>query len=589
MDDDQQFCLRWNNHQSTLVAVFDTLLENGTLVDCTLAAEGKCLNAHKVVLSACSPYFEALLSRHFDKHPILILKDVKFQELKAMMDYMYRGEVNISQDQLGALLKAAESLQIKGLSDNRKGEPERKTAPVPPPPKSPQQTSALPKVQGLTIEQRSRDDSREGSLSPGPRKKKRLRRKSEELDNHDASNSSESHSLPAQNIPSSLPAASKINADVPEPVETKSDILRHKQPDDIPQVPIIKEKIETHTELMLEPKSEYVEEMNEDSIEDLTLDDDDLSNMEQLEDQAGPSHGNAGEGSSQGFGGWHMGNQSQDEVFLAAQEAVGAHRDSQDEMEEPWKTIECEASLPSKSKARYEKTYAMFKQWLDTRNLAITEQSLLQFFIERSKNLNSPSSLWVEYSILKTTININDNMNIGQFHKLAHFLKKKSIGYKVKQAKVFTRDEMFKFLREAPDDTYLMMKVVMIMGIAGACRREDLSYLTIDNVEDKGSVVIVKLPNKITKVSRMFTIIDNEEGNFLHYFRKYVNLRPKNATSRRFFYGYRQGRCVNQLVGINKIGQVPQMIANYLKLDEPHLYTGHSLRRTSATLLANLM
>ncbi|XP_063915145.1 longitudinals lacking protein, isoforms H/M/V isoform X6 [Zophobas morio] len=334
MEDDQQFCLRWNNHQSTLVAVFDTLLENGTLVDCTLAAEGKCLNAHKVVLSACSPFFESLLSRHYDKHPILILKDVKFQELKAMMDYMYRGEVNISQDQLGALLKAAESLQIKGLSDNRKGgETDRKpAAPPPAPSKSPQPTS-LPKVQGLTIEQRNRDDSREGSQSPGPRKKKRIRRKSEELDNHhDASNSSESHSnqTPAQNIPTMLPA-SKIIADVPEPVETKSEILtRHKQSDDVPQVPIIKEKIETHTELMLEPKSEYVEEMNEDSIEDLTLDDDDISNMESMDDGAGPSHGNAGEGSSQGFGGWHMGNQSQDEVFLAAQEAVGAHRDSQE-------------------------------------------------------------------------------------------------------------------------------------------------------------------------------------------------------------------------------------------------------------------
>lgn len=57
MDDDQQFCLRWNNHQSTLISVFDTLLENETLVDCTLAAEGKFLKAHKVVLSACSPYF----------------------------------------------------------------------------------------------------------------------------------------------------------------------------------------------------------------------------------------------------------------------------------------------------------------------------------------------------------------------------------------------------------------------------------------------------------------------------------------------------------------------------------------------------
>lgn len=63
MDDDQQFCLRWNNHQSTLISVFDTLLENGTLVDCTLAAEGKFLKAHKVVLSACSPYFAVSLNR----------------------------------------------------------------------------------------------------------------------------------------------------------------------------------------------------------------------------------------------------------------------------------------------------------------------------------------------------------------------------------------------------------------------------------------------------------------------------------------------------------------------------------------------
>ncbi|XP_018332847.1 longitudinals lacking protein, isoforms H/M/V isoform X14 [Agrilus planipennis] len=345
MDDDQQFCLRWNNHQSTLVAVFDTLLENGTLVDCTLAAEGKFLNAHKVVLSACSPYFETLLSQNYDKHPIFILKDVKFQELKAMMDYMYRGEVNISQDQLGALLKAAESLQIKGLSDNRKGESETKKTVVPPPAKSPTpQTSTIPKVQGLTIEQRKSrdfDDTREGSQSPGPRKRKRIRRKStDDLDNHqDASNSSESHSSqapPVQNIPSSLPAASTI-ANVPEPIETKSEILtRHKtsvasNESDLSQVPIIKEKIETHSEIMLEPKSEYVEEMNEEeSIEDLTLDDDDLSNMELSGNQgAGPSHGNAGEGSSQGFGNWHMGNQNQDEVFLAAQEAVGAHRDSQ--------------------------------------------------------------------------------------------------------------------------------------------------------------------------------------------------------------------------------------------------------------------
>lgn len=228
-----------------------------------------------------------------------------------MMDYMYRGEVNISQDQLGALLKAAESLQIKGLSDNKKEGGETRKQP-PPPAKSPPPTTSLPRVQGLTIEQRRANrnvDDREGSQSPGPRKRKRMRRRStDDLDNHhDASNSSESHSNPApiQNIPIALPPASssKITADVPEPVETKSEILtRHKANEsELPQVPILKEKIETHSELMLEPKAEYVDEMNEESIEDLTLDDDDdVSNLEMSNDGAGPSHGNAGEGSSQG-------------------------------------------------------------------------------------------------------------------------------------------------------------------------------------------------------------------------------------------------------------------------------------------------
>ncbi|XP_013134529.1 PREDICTED: longitudinals lacking protein, isoform G isoform X5 [Papilio polytes] len=164
MDDDQQFCLRWNNHQSTLVSVFDTLLEKGIHVDCTLAAEGQTLKAHKVVLSACSPYFENVLSQQYDKHPIIILKDVKYAELRAMMDYMYRGEVNISQDQLAALLKAAESLQIKGLSDNKPSRPPSRPAQAAPahPPRAP---SPPPQGRSGSAERRA------GSLSPSRRRK----------------------------------------------------------------------------------------------------------------------------------------------------------------------------------------------------------------------------------------------------------------------------------------------------------------------------------------------------------------------------------------------------------------------------------
>lgn len=80
-----------------------------------------------------------VLSQQYDKHPIIILKDVKYAELRAMMDYMYRGEVNISQDQLAALLKAAESLQIKGLSDNKPSRPPSRPAQAAPahPPRAP--------------------------------------------------------------------------------------------------------------------------------------------------------------------------------------------------------------------------------------------------------------------------------------------------------------------------------------------------------------------------------------------------------------------------------------------------------------------
>ncbi|KAI8036832.1 longitudinals lacking protein, isoforms H/M/V isoform X11 [Drosophila gunungcola] len=197
MDDDQQFCLRWNNHQSTLISVFDTLLENETLVDCTLAAEGKFLKAHKVVLSACSPYFATLLQEQYDKHPIFILKDVKYQELRAMMDYMYRGEVNISQDQLAALLKAAESLQIKGLSDNRTG-----GGAAPKPESSHHRGGKLSGAYTLEQTKRARlatsgamdtsgdvSGSREGSSSPSRRRRK-VRRRSMENDAHDNSNSS---------------------------------------------------------------------------------------------------------------------------------------------------------------------------------------------------------------------------------------------------------------------------------------------------------------------------------------------------------------------------------------------------------------
>ena len=53
----QEFCLKWNNHRTTIISVMDNLLEEESLVDVTLSADGQFIRAHRVILSACSPYF----------------------------------------------------------------------------------------------------------------------------------------------------------------------------------------------------------------------------------------------------------------------------------------------------------------------------------------------------------------------------------------------------------------------------------------------------------------------------------------------------------------------------------------------------
>jgi hypothetical protein len=61
MDNDDEFCLKWNNHHSTFITVLHSLLQKEILVDVTLAAEGQFIEAHKLVLSTCSVYFQVSL------------------------------------------------------------------------------------------------------------------------------------------------------------------------------------------------------------------------------------------------------------------------------------------------------------------------------------------------------------------------------------------------------------------------------------------------------------------------------------------------------------------------------------------------
>ncbi|XP_054087295.1 broad-complex core protein isoforms 1/2/3/4/5 isoform X3 [Zeugodacus cucurbitae] len=115
----QHFCLRWNNYQSSITSAFENLRDDEDFVDVTLACEGRSIKAHRVVLSACSPYFRDLLKSTPCKHPVILLQDVNFLDLHSLVEFIYHGEVNVHQKSLQSFLKTAEVLRVSGLTQQQ--------------------------------------------------------------------------------------------------------------------------------------------------------------------------------------------------------------------------------------------------------------------------------------------------------------------------------------------------------------------------------------------------------------------------------------------------------------------------------------
>ncbi|XP_014226965.1 BMP-2-inducible protein kinase-like isoform X4 [Trichogramma pretiosum] len=111
-----EVCLKWNSYHSNMQNSFPTLLDSEDFVDVTLACEGRSIKCHKMILSSCSDYLAQLLRENPCQHPIIVMRDLKFWEVEALVKFMYRGEVNVVHDKLPQLLLAAETLQIKGLA-----------------------------------------------------------------------------------------------------------------------------------------------------------------------------------------------------------------------------------------------------------------------------------------------------------------------------------------------------------------------------------------------------------------------------------------------------------------------------------------
>jgi len=115
----EKFCLKWNDFEKNISGAFKELRDDKDFFDVTLACDDEQIKAHKVIISACSPFFRSVLRTHPHQHPLLYMRGVTFSDLRAVLDFMYHGEVNVAQEDLNGFLAIAEDLKVKGLTQNQ--------------------------------------------------------------------------------------------------------------------------------------------------------------------------------------------------------------------------------------------------------------------------------------------------------------------------------------------------------------------------------------------------------------------------------------------------------------------------------------
>lgn len=116
--------------------------------------------------------------------------------------------------------------------------------------------------------------------------------------------------------------------------------------------------------------------------------------------------------------------------------------------------------LPQKSVEKYNRQYEIFMEWCKKHGITkYSENVLLAYFSDLSKEY-CPSTMWSYYSMVKATLSVKNDVDISKYKKLTAFLKQKGRNHIPKKSKTLSQEDILKFLINAPDEVYLMMKVI---------------------------------------------------------------------------------------------------------------------------------
>ena len=115
----KSFNLSWTDFSSSATESFKKLLTDTSFADVTLLCDDdKQMTAHKVILGSCSQFFQKILLKNPHQHPLIYLTDVKHEQLKSLLNFIYTGETEVGKNDLDVFMKIAKKLEIEGLMDH---------------------------------------------------------------------------------------------------------------------------------------------------------------------------------------------------------------------------------------------------------------------------------------------------------------------------------------------------------------------------------------------------------------------------------------------------------------------------------------
>jgi integrase len=236
----------------------------------------------------------------------------------------------------------------------------------------------------------------------------------------------------------------------------------------------------------------------------------------------------------------------------------------------------------------YKRYVAMYESFRD--HAEHSEDLVLRFLVQQKETM-AATSLWTVFSHVKKYLLLECHIDFGKSQRITDFLKTLSRFHKKKKAPSFSREQMFEYLRRASNEgKSLVSKLVLLAGFYGGMRCCELVNLTWNDIvfAEEGVLLIIrqsKTDRAGIGATKLLPSLEESSLSSSFYYLLYKNAVADQ--SGRLFLNFANGKFTKAPIGKNTIAAIPRKIAEFLGLENPELYTGHSFRVSSATVLAD--